>query len=149
MRIDELASGLPTSGRFAAAIDDDLVLVRSLETDSKYIVEEFDGSFQVRQAVYFGCLEWSSEELLFLYGLCSMVNRRFSGCKLFVDRWGVLVMASDILGAVASIELIEIILDQTEFMSQATLGLVEAIRERGSAITDEELDCALELPALH
>jgi hypothetical protein len=148
MRLDELRSGLTSSGRFSAAISDGLVRVASVETGSEFVVEEFDGSFQVRQALCFDCLEWPPQEILSLYGLCSMANERFSGCKMFVDRWGALVMASDILGSVASVALVEIILDQTEFMSQAMLGLVETIRGRGSAITDEELDSALDTPML-
>jgi hypothetical protein len=148
MRIDELAGNLTNSARFSATINDALLLVTNLETGSEYIIEEFDGSFQVRQAICFDCLEWTGEELLSLYGLCSLANERFSGCKMFVDRWGVLVMASDVLATAASVEFIEIILGQIEFMSQAMLGLVETIRERGAAITEDEIDSALESPSV-
>lgn len=148
MRIHELETGLAESGRFAATIENGLILVTNLETDSEYAVEEFDGSFQVRQAICFDCLDGDADELLSLHILCSMTNRRFSGCKLFVDRWGALVMASDVLGTVASVEFVEIILDQVEFMSQAIAGLVERIHEGSSAVTDEELDSALESPSL-
>jgi hypothetical protein len=148
MRINELADGLTKSGRFAAVAEEGLLLVRSLEAESEYVIEEFDGSLQVRQAVSFDCFDMESEELLSIYDLCSKVNERFSGCKVFIDRWGTLLTGSDILSAVASIQFIEIILDQTEFISQAMLGLVESVRRQGAVVPDEDIDAALASPSL-
>lgn len=146
MNLDELAKGLSESGRYSAEIDGGVLRVRNLGTESEYVVEGFDGSLQVRQAVCFDCLKMSDSELSSIHSLCFKVNERFSGCKNYIDRWGVLLTTSDILAEVATTEFVETILNQVEFVSLGMLELVEAARTRKQAITDGDVDAALATP---
>jgi hypothetical protein len=133
---------------YSISTEDDVVKVRNLDLGSEYIVEYFSGSIQIRQAVYFDCFGLSVENLSSLYILSSNLNERFSGCKTFVDRWGVLVTAADVLQPVDDEGLLETVFNQVEFMSQATLFLVNSLIDENRSISDDEIDAVLESPSL-
>lgn len=148
MELEKIRQGLMQGGRYSASEDDGILMIRASENGSEYSLEEFDGSAQIRQAVWFDCHELPEEELSRLHVLCSMMNQRFSGCKSYIDRWGALTTAADILGPEIAMDFIEVVLGQVEFISQAMLELAETIRSEQRLVTSNEIDSALEMPSL-
>lgn len=149
MRLDEIGPRLSANGVYSAQLDDGILRIRNLELGSEYILEAFERSAQIRQAVWFECHELPEDDLNRLYVLCSMMNARFSGCKSYIDQWGVLITAADILDPGVATDSVETILGQVEFVSQATLDLVEMLHSERRLVTDEEINRALDVPPLH
>jgi hypothetical protein len=148
MNLVKIAEVISRTGRHSSHIDESVARVENLDNGSEYIVEEFGaGSFQIRQAVVFDCE--AQEDLNFhdIYVLCSRINERFSGCKCFIDKWGVLINATDIIDLSVSTTLVETLLDQVEFVSQVTPGLVEDMRSTGLP-GEADIDSAFEVPPL-
>jgi hypothetical protein len=135
---DELAEN------YSAKRDGEVLLVQNANTQSEFVIEQFGNSLQVRQAVWFDCLELSDAETARLYQLCSEMNGRFSGCKSYVDQWGTLITAADIVEESANPRIVEVVLGQVEFVSVAMHGISD-----GRMVLDEEIDEALESPSLH
>jgi len=77
-----------------------------------------------------------------------MMNARFSGCKCYIDQWGVLTTGADVLGEAIAMDMIEITLGQIEFVSLAMLDLVEILRTERRPVTPQEIDTALAVPSL-
>jgi hypothetical protein len=148
MQLEEVCRGLSQRGHYSAQLDDGILRIQSSQTGSEYILEPFEQSAQIRQAVWFDCHEFSEDDLSGVYVLCSMMNERFSGCKCYIDKWGVLITAADVLDRGMAIELIETVLSQIEFVSQAMLDLVETLRAERRLVTEEEIDSALNVPPL-
>jgi hypothetical protein len=148
MTLDEIRQGLTQGGYYSAREDDGLLIIRDSEIGSEYVLEDFESSVQIRQAVCLDCHELSEEDLGKTYVLCSMMNERFSGCKNYVDQWGALITAADILGPQIATELIETVLNQVEFVSQAMQSLNETMRSEQRPVTSKEIDDALEVPSL-
>lgn len=146
--IEEICSSLLQGGNYSAQLDDGVLRIRDSETESEYVLEAFEQSAQIRQAVWFDCHELYDDDLSRVYMLCSMMNSRFSGCKCYIDQWGVLTTAADILGPNIEIEFVEIVLGQVEFISLAMLSLVETMRLERRLITQGEIDAALDVPPL-
>jgi hypothetical protein len=148
MHVEEIRQRLSQEGHYSAQLDEGILRIRDSEIGSEYVLEVFDESAQIRQAVWFDCHELPNDDLSRAYVLCSMMNARFSGCKCYIDQWGVLITAADLLGHGVSMEVIETMLGQVEFVSQAMLGLVETLRRERRLVTEEEIDSALEVPPL-
>lgn len=148
IHFEEICERLSQGGHYSARLEDGILRIRDSEISSEYVLEAFEQSAQIRQAVWFDCHEFSPEDLNRLYALCSMMNERFSGCKSYVDQWGVLITAADILGPDIAEDLVETLLGQVEFVSQAMLGLVETFRSERRLVTAEEIDSALGVPPL-
>lgn len=146
--IEEICHSLSQGGHHSAQLDDGVLRIRNSETESEYILEAFEQSAQIRQAIWFDCHEFTDDDLNRVYMLCSMMNSRFSGCKCYIDQWGVLTTAADILGPKIEIEFVEIVLGQVEFISLAMLSLVETMRLEARLITQDEIDSALDVPPL-
>ena len=148
MRFEEISQHLSQRGVYSAQLRDGILRISNLENASEYILEAFEQSVQIRQAVWFDCHELPEEDLDRVYVLCSMMNERFSGCKSYVDQWGALITGADILSQAVAIDFIETVLGQVEFVSQAMLGLVETLRLERRFITRKEVDSALDVPPL-
>lgn len=148
MHMNEISQGLSETKRFSSRLEGDLLLIQNLEIGSEYILEEFGQSLQMRQAVVFDCQKSFDSDLQNMYVLCSAMNERFSGCKNYIDKWGVLVTSADVLGQSVEISFIEVVLGQVEFISQAMLGLITTLRMEHRLITEEEIDSALDVPLL-
>ncbi|WP_157073564.1 hypothetical protein [Sphingomonas soli] len=106
---------------------------------SEFIFEVFDNSFQIRQAVYFNCDQLSGDKISEINKLCSRVNSRFSGCKNYIDEWNVLITVYESLHLINDIELIKIVLNQVEFVSEAMLAFMGNI-ENDEVLSDEQID---------
>ncbi len=148
MRLEEIGRQLSEGGAYGAEEDEGLLHIRDLESGSEYDLELFAESLQIRQAVRLDCHDLPADELNRIYVLCSMMNERFSGCKSYVDQWGALLTAADMLGPDVAIESIETVLNQVEFISLAMLVLMETMERERRPVTDEEVDAALEVPSL-
>jgi len=141
--------GVELGERYSASRDDNVLRVQNQETQSEFVIEQFGNSLQVRQAVRFDCLDLDERERGRLYCLCSEVNGRFSGCKSYLDQWGALLTAVDLLEEGVKPGLLEVVLGQVEFVSAAMHSLSEVIIEGGRMVADEEIDEALRSPSLH
>jgi hypothetical protein len=148
MDLKEICQGLAKGGYYSAHEDDGILIIGSLDNDSEYVLEPFESSLQIRQAVWLDCHDIPEAELSRIYVLCSLMNARFSGCKSYVDQWGALTTGADILGPDIPIDFIETILNQVEFISLAMLDLAETMRSEQRLVTSEEIDSALEVPSL-
>jgi hypothetical protein len=146
--IEEICQHLSERGIYSARLEHGNLRIQDSEIGSEYILELFEPSAQIRQAVWLDCHELPEDDLNRIYVLCSMMNERFSGCKTYVDQWGALTMAADILGPDIAIDFIETILNQVEFMSHAMESLVETMRLERRLITQDEIDSALDVPPL-
>jgi hypothetical protein len=147
MRLEEVEATLAKG--YSAWRDGEVLFVRNVETGSEFVIEQFGSSLQVRQAVRFGCFELEDAALGRVYRLCSALNERFSGCKSYVDEWGVFLTASDILAEGAAPRAVEVVLGQIEFISLAAIKLAEVVVDRGRMVAEQEIDDALESPLLH
>lgn len=148
MRLEDICRGLSQEGSYSVQPVDGILRIRNLENASEYVLETFGLSAQIRQAVWFDCQDLSEEDLNRVYRVCSMMNERFSGCKCYIDEWGVLITGADILGDIFTINSLEVALSQVEFISQAMLGLMEILRIEQRLVTRDEIDSALDVPAL-
>lgn len=148
MQVEEICRAI-SLGDYSAELDKDVLRIRNSELGSEYILEPFGMSVQIRQAVWFDCDGLPEEELNRIYALCSTMNERFSGCKCYIDEWGALVTAADILGPVTAIDIVKTMLNQIEFISQAMLNLVNILHTERRRVTVEEIDSALNMPHLH
>jgi hypothetical protein len=148
MMLEEIGRDLSLGGHYSAQLDDGVLRIEDLEVGSEYILEDFDQSLQIRQAACFDCHKFPEDDLNRVYVLCSMMNARFSGCKSYIDQWGALITAADVLAQSVTVEFIEIMLGQVEFVSRGMLDLVETMRRECRLPTDEEIDSALDVPLL-
>lgn len=148
MLIEKLSKQLSATSRFSYVMMDNVSILKSIEVESEYVIEEFEGAVQIRQAVLFNCFDMLDEEIRQIYSICSMVNSRFSGCKNFIDKWGVLITARDILSVEVNQDHLEVGINQVEFLSRAMMYLVQTTRETGTLASEEEIDTALEVPML-
>ena len=148
MRLEEICRQLAQTGHYSAQVDDDILRIQSSDIGSEYIMEAFEQSAQIRQAVWFDCDKLSVDDLNRIYVLCSMMNERFGGCKCFIDQWGVLITGADLISNDIVVELIETTLRQVEFISQAMLDLVETLCAEGRLVTQHEIDTVLAVPSL-
>jgi hypothetical protein len=144
--LEDVRGGLGDS--YSSRRDGEVLFVRNLETESEFVIEQFGSSVQIRQAVTFGCGDLADAERGRIYRLCSDMNERFSGCKAYVDRWGALLTAADVLGE-STPGLLEVVLGQVEFMSLAMHSLAEIVIDGKRMPDDEEIDAALRSPSLH
>jgi hypothetical protein len=149
MDLEEICDRLSERGVYSARLEDGLVRIGKPETGSEYILEAFEKSAQIRQAVWLDRQDLSEDDLGRLHLLCSAMNARFSGCKSYVDPWGVLITGADILSESMAIEFIEMMLNQVEFISITMLDLVETQLREQRLVSEEEIDSALEVPPLH
>jgi hypothetical protein len=149
MRVEDICRHLSQGDAYSTRLEDGVLVIKDLEIGSEYVLEMFEPSAQVRQAIWFDLSELSGEELSRVYVLCSMMNARFSGCKCFIDQWGALITGTDILSQAFDVDFLEIVLGQVEFVSQATLDLMEILRIEQRLVTEEEIDSALYVPPLH
>jgi hypothetical protein len=148
MSLQDLSNVVLATGRFSCRIDEGLLRIVSTESGSEYVAEPFGSGLQVRQACLFGCSETENLQAFDIAMMCTRLNERFSGCKSYIDSWDVLVTAFDVLELTDDTRLISTVLDQVEFISQATLALIEAMQESGPRLSDEQIDRALEIPSL-
>lgn len=148
MDFHEIPRALSQGEIYSAELVSNILHIRNSETNSEYIIESFGQSIQIRQAVWFNCLEMSTDVLNNLYKLCSMLNERFSGCKSYIDKWGTLITAADIISESLTKNFLEILLGQIEFISQATLSLIELSQENRNVVTHDEIDSVLNVPSL-
>jgi hypothetical protein len=147
-RLEEIGRQLSRGGAYLAEPEDGVLYIRELDSSSEYNLELFGDSAQIRQGVQFDCDELPADELSRILLLCSMMNARFSGCKSYVDQWGVLLTTADILGPDLPVDFIETVLNQIEFISLAMLGLLELMERQGRIVTEAEIEAALEVPSL-
>jgi hypothetical protein len=119
MQLEEIAVGLGVQGYYTGEMDEGMLIVRNSDTLSEFIVESFDRSLQIRQAAWFECDKLAESDRNRFYAICSMVNERFSGCKCFIDEWGTLVTAADIIEHDFGLDYVETLLGQVEFISVA------------------------------
>jgi hypothetical protein len=147
MTLEEVEATLADG--YSGRRDGGLLFVENVEIGSEFVVEQFASSIQVRQAVWFGCPDLGEAELGRVYRLCSAMDERFSGCKSYVDKWGVLLTTADILAECISPRVIEVVLGQIEFVSLAMLTLADVVINGGRMVTEEEIDGALQSPSLH
>lgn len=148
MSFEIIRERLSETGRYSSRIEEDILRVESVGSGSEYVVEEFCGSFQIRQAVQFNCQADDILELKQIHALCSTVNERFSGCKCFVDQWGVLVNAFDWITEILPPNVIEVAFDQVELVSQVLLELLEFMKTTNRLPTTAEIEAAFEVPSL-
>lgn len=141
--LDSLKRQLEEFGRFGATLDNGILRVTDSQSQSSYVVEEFSGSLQIRQAVAF---DVPQHHLNLTYALANCVNERFTGCKSFIDRWGNLVNATDILPQTSMVEATVASLAQIEFVSRALLVLYDCIEREDELPSEEQIDAALMVP---
>lgn len=142
--IFEISDSISGNGYFSS-VKDGIILIREEESGSEYIGEIFGYSLQIRQTV---CL-YEEADLdqygCYIYEACSKINCRFSGCKNYVDDYGALITASDIICDPLSGELIRGILNQVEFISQSIFDIFKSIPENGMVPSEKDIDAALEV----
>lgn len=147
MTLEEVEAALDDS--YSGRREGELLLLKDAENESEFVVERFSGSFQIRQGVWHACHELGDTELERVYRLCSAMNERFSGCKSYVDQWGTLLTAGDILADCANPKNLVTMLGQVEFVSLAMLKLSDIIINGSRMVTEQEIDEALQSPILH
>jgi hypothetical protein len=148
MLLEDICRNLSEGEYYSADMDGGILRVRDIDSQSEYILEEFEPSLQIRQAVCFDCYNFSKDDLSRVYILCSMMNERFSGCKSYIDHYGTLMTTVDLLGPNIEIDRIGTVLNQVEYVSLAMLDLLETQRLENRIITDGEIDSAFNVPPL-
>lgn len=115
MTLEEVEATLEEG--YSGRRDGEVLFVQNVESGSEFVVEEFSGSMQIRQGVWYACHELGDAELGRVYRLCSAMNERFSGCKSYIDEWGALLTTADILAGSLSPRIVGLALGQVEFVS--------------------------------
>lgn len=140
INLERLGELIETAQAYSCEISDDVISITSLETGSQFIAEIFDDSVQIRQAVFFDYAELNASQKSNLQHLCSMMNERFSLTKIFVDRWNVVVTASDIYSLHVNYGYLDTILGQVEKMSLSALAAIELSSAGDRILNSEDLD---------
>ncbi|MCP5396181.1 MAG: hypothetical protein H6918_05515 [Sphingomonadaceae bacterium] len=138
--LEKLAELIGSMQAYSCEISDDILRITCLDTESQFIAEMFDNSVQLRQAVFFEYNDLNERSKFDIQNLCSMMNERFSLTKLFVDRWGVLVNASDIFSSHVECNYLNIVLGQVEHMSLSILSAIELSDAENRPLNDADLD---------
>src|ERR1700712_578288 len=140
MTLDDIRLIVEKVPNFSCAINDDVLRIENMDTESQFVSEIGGDIIQIRQAGKFDCDAKLENEFIRLLKLCSAINERFTLTKSFIDRWGVLITSCELLTANFTESEISIYLDQVEFMSLSILSLLKIMETEDREILEGDID---------
>jgi hypothetical protein len=149
MSLHEISAQLVETSRYSSSFDGDLLTVVDLESEAAFILESFGECLQIRQTVALDAASTFAHNAGHIYVLCSMLNSRFSGCKMYLDAWDAVVTGFDVLPECATVDFLEVAFSQVHFMSLGMHRLLNILRFEERLPFEEEIDTALDTPTVN